>query len=112
MSGDSDLPPPPGNATPSPKGFWDEHGGKVILGVVMLLVGTGYQVFGWGLEGWIDKKIREHVQIQEMLKLGRENAKKADDLEKLMLQLDNRVKTQNEFLLRVLAPDHGSPPGR
>ena len=96
MSGESVSPQQP--AAEEPKGWR----GEIKVALILLGLGTGYQVVGWGLESWVRDVIKKDPQIQELIALSKENRDKARQMELLMVQIENNQKTHGEFLLRLL----------
>ena len=105
MSGGRDSPTPPTDNTQVGGSGWQ---GTIKAALILLLLGTGYQIFGWGLEGWVRDIIQKDPQVQEVLRLSRENRDKAHEMELLMIQIQQDQKTHGEFLLRLLDGNSGS----
>lgn len=97
MNGES-VSPQQSIANPPTKGWRAE----IKVALILLCLGTGYKVFGWGLESWVRDVIKNDPQIQELVTLSKENRENARKMELLMMQIQQDQKTHGEFLLRLL----------
>jgi len=113
MSGGTASPKQPAGSPEDPpvvkEGKLNSIAWAAIGALSLLLLGSLYNVFGWGLESWVREVIRRDVQIQEMLKITKENRDRAQDMEKIMIQIQADQKAQSEFLIRLL--DRPAPSG-
>ena len=74
--------------------------------IALLVIGSFYGVVERGMDSWVrdaaKQVIREDVQIQEVLRVSKENRDKAIETEKILIQIQADQKMQAEFLRRIL----------
>ena len=103
MPGENDSPKPQNGNLPTwmRNALWAGAGA-----LALLIIGSFYGVVERGMDSWVrdaaKQVIREDVQIQEVLKVSKENRDKAIETEKILIQIQADQKMQAEFLRRIL----------